>query len=239
MKRFFNPITIIFLLLLVGMMVRSTVLQGGSQGLLDWFMQRMYMLPAIVIGLSFHEYGHALVADKLGDPTARNLGRLTINPAAHMDPIGFICLFFAGFGWGIPVPIDSRNFKDPRRDAMKVTLAGVAMNALIALIFTAVLKIFILIAGTSITGMTGVVHTMILDVVVINVILMVFNLLPIPPLDGFMLITDAFALERKPWWGVVYANGFLILMVCVMFGLINAIMNPVVYGILNLLMSLV
>ena len=91
------------------------------------------MLPGIIIGLAFHEFAHAAVAFKLGDPTPKMQGRVTINPLAHIDPVGLAALLFAGFGWGVPVQINPSNFKKRRRDELLVSLAGVTMNLVIAI----------------------------------------------------------------------------------------------------------
>ena len=92
----------------------------------------LYRVPAVIIAISFHECAHAYAAYRCGDPTARNLGRMTLNPVAHFDPVGLVMLLIARFGWAKPVPINTRNFKNPRRDEIIVALAGVATNLLIA-----------------------------------------------------------------------------------------------------------
>ena len=99
-------------------------------------LQFLYILPAILIGLTVHEWAHAYAAYRLGDPTAKNLGRMTLNPLAHIDPIGFAMLLLVGFGWAKPVPVSPRNFKHYRRDDIIVSLAGITMNILIAFVFS-------------------------------------------------------------------------------------------------------
>ena len=94
--------------------------------------QLLYRIPAILVALSFHEWAHAYAAYKLGDPTARNMGRMTINPFAHIDPLGFLTLLLFRFGWAKPVPISTRYFKNARRDELIVSLAGVAANLILA-----------------------------------------------------------------------------------------------------------
>jgi Zn-dependent protease len=105
-------------------------------------LQFLYVLPAIIFGLTIHEWAHAYVAYRLGDPTARNMGRMTLNPIAHIDPFGFIMLILVGFGWAKPVPVNSRNFKNFKRDDILVSLAGIGMNLLVAFVFS-----FIYVAG--------------------------------------------------------------------------------------------
>jgi Zn-dependent protease len=99
-------------------------------------LQLLYILPAILIGMTVHEWAHAYAAYKLGDPTAKNLGRMTLNPIAHFDIFGFLCLLLVGFGWAKPVPINSRNFKHFRRDDIIVSLAGITMNLIVAFLFS-------------------------------------------------------------------------------------------------------
>ncbi len=217
---------------MVIMMLALMVTLAFRQGMhsyaspMDWVMQKVYILPGIIVGLSFHEFAHAWVAKKLGDETADRQGRVTINPAAHIDIVGFVSLLILGFGWGIPVPVDERNFKHPRRDNILVSLAGVTMNLLIAVIFTGILKIIYMTLGYAQTGMNGAVFTIVLDVIVINLVLMIFNLMPIPPLDGFNLITEIFGLQRYSWWSTVYRNSYFFLAAFIIFDLSGKILTP-------------
>lgn len=150
-------------------------------------------LPIVFFSLSIHEYAHGYVANKLGDPTARNLGRLTLNPVKHIDPIGFICMLFLGFGWAKPVPINTRHFKKPRRDMALTALAGPVTNLLTGFIF------FLLyyIASSIIIGneawmqmmfepfsVPSLILSFLYSGATLNVYLAVFNMLPIPPFDG-------------------------------------------------------
>ena len=102
----------------------------------DLILTKILMLPGIIIGLSFHEFAHAWVSDKLGDPTPRRQGRVTINPLAHIDWIGFLALLLVGFGWGKPVQIDPGYYKNRRRDEFLVSIAGVTMNLILAVFFS-------------------------------------------------------------------------------------------------------
>jgi len=138
------------------------------------------LIPVLLFALVFHEYAHAWVAHKLGDPTARYSGRLTLNPMAHLDPFGSLMILFVGFGWAKPVPVDSRYLSNPRVDMMKIAFAGPAANLLLAFI-----------AGTIIrTGMIGGSIAMMLYLFTqINIMLAVFNMIPIPPLDGSQIFS--------------------------------------------------
>lgn len=130
---------------------------------------------AIAVAISVHESAHAWMANRLGDPTAKLSGRISLNPIAHLDPMGTIFLFLAGFGWGKPVPVNSNNFKNPKTDELKVALAGPISNFVTALTFALIARFI---------PLPYIIVSMLIIIIQINIILMVFNLLPIPPLDG-------------------------------------------------------
>ena len=168
----------------------------------------LMMLPGLILALTFHEYAHAKMADKLGDPTPEEQGRLTLNPAAHMDLAGTICLLFAGFGWGKPVQVNSSYFRNPAKDNMKVALAGPVMN------FIIILAIYTLLAPYSLNIINGntdiwmIIFRIIHSAAILNVSLGVFNLLPVPPLDGSKIFAYflkgkarefLYTLERYSW----------------------------------------
>ena len=138
------------------------------------------LIPVLVFALVFHEFSHAWVANKLGDPTARYSGRLTLNPSAHLDPFGSLMILFVGFGWAKPVPVDSRYLANPRVDMMKIAFAGPAANLLLAFV-----------GGTIIRSglVSGSITLMILLFTQINIMLAVFNMIPIPPLDGSQIFS--------------------------------------------------
>lgn len=131
-------------------------------------------LIALLVGITVHEFAHAWTAQLLGDPTAKYQGRVSLNPLAHLDPLGTILLFVAGFGWGKPVPVNPQYFERPALDELLVALAGPASNFLTALVLALLLRLI---------PSAPVAEVMIL-VIHINLYLMVFNLVPIPPLDG-------------------------------------------------------
>lgn len=158
------------------------ILSGGN--IRDIVLSILYMLPAILVSLSCHEWAHAFVAYKCGDPTARNLGRMTVNPFAHIDPLGFIMLIFAGFGWAKPVPVNSRNFKNPRKDDIMVSLAGIVVNILLLFVFTGIYLIFFIFPQLY----NEMIVNFIFPFMSVNAVLAIFNLLPIPPLDGYRVV---------------------------------------------------
>jgi len=137
------------------------------------------IILAILYTLSVHEYFHAQMATLLGDDTARHYGRLTLNPLSHIDFIGFMMLLLVGFGWGKPVPFDPLNFKNMRRDTALVAVAGPGAN-LLSLIFFGLIYKFV----TPILGLNNLLPLFLMWLIIYNAVLMVFNLIPIPPLDG-------------------------------------------------------
>lgn len=160
----------------------------------DFFnpMRILLTLPGIIIGLAFHEFAHAYMSDRLGDPTPRHQGRLTLSPLPHIDPIGLLMIIFLGFGWAKPVQVDPRYYRHPRRDEILVSIAGPAMNLLIATFFGIILKISIslgILEGLSGKMFTNV-YLLFLYTIQINIVLFVFNLLPLPPLDGSHILAN-------------------------------------------------
>jgi len=151
-------------------------------------MEFLYVVPGVIIALSFHEWGHAFAAYKMGDPTARNLGRMTINPLAHIDPMGFLMMVIVGFGWAKPVPVNSNNYRNYKLGELVVSLAGVTMNLILAIIGSIVFCILLKLnasgaiegSGSFVTGLG-----MLTRFIFLNLCLLVFNLLPVYPLDGF------------------------------------------------------
>ena len=138
------------------------------------------LIPVLLFALVFHEFSHAWVANKLGDPTARYAGRLTLNPMAHLDPIGGLMILLVGFGWAKPVPVDIRYLSNPRVDMMKIAFAGPASNLLLAFIGGTVLR----------SGFVdGTMAMMIMFFTQINIMLAVFNMIPIAPLDGSQIFS--------------------------------------------------
>lgn len=189
------------------------------------------MLPAIVLGLTFHEYAHGLVAYRLGDNTAYDHGRLTLNPAAHVDPVGLILLFLAGFGWAKPVPVNPYNFKgDIQRGMLLVSLAGPATNLLLA------------IAAAIIWGVLDIFQLPYVDPIMqymiqINVVLAIFNLIPVPPLDGSKILAGLLP-GRQNWLYQLETYGVIILILLVFTGAIGFIFNIFVKPIVIALYSL-
>ena len=195
----------------------------------SYFLQMLLYIPGIIIGLSLHEFAHALAADKLGDSTPRLQGRLTIEPWPHIDLFGFLALLILHFGWGKPVQIDSRNFKNPRRDGIIVSLAGPLMNLIVACIFAAIILGVSNITQLQDIKQMGFLYAIFYMAILMNVVMFVFNLIPIPPLDGSHIIAN---LIPKRFWSKYYILQdfsrwiYIALIVLVFTGAIGYIMNP-------------
>ena len=185
-------------------------------------------LPAILWAISFHEFCHGWVAYKLGDRTAAYEGRLSLNPLAHFDPIGALMLLFVGFGWAKPVPINSRYFKNPRRDIALVSIAGAGGNFLTA----AACGIVARIAPFAMGGTFGLFMIILLYV---NVGLGVFNLIPIPPLDGSKILAIMLPPSMMRGYFFLEQYGMIIILVLVFTKVLPMIKNPIVYNVARFL----
>lgn len=148
----------------------------GLLQLLENPLDLVYFAGALLLAITVHEFSHAWVANYLGDPTAKRAGRVTLNPLAHLDPLGTIMLLLVRFGWGKPVPINPNNFKNPRLGSALTALAGPISNFLLANLLALVYRL------ASLNGTAA--GTFIVLAIYLNLVLMVFNLLPVPPLDG-------------------------------------------------------
>jgi len=172
------------------------------------------LIPVLLFALVFHEFSHGWVANKLGDPTAKNQGRLTLNPFAHLDPFGSMMILFVGFGWAKPVPVDSRYLANPRIDMMKIAFAGPASNLLLAFIGGMLIRV---------TGYMGPLTSMLIIFTQINISLAVFNLIPIPPLDGSQIFSGIM-LQRNPQLVMkLQMYGPQILMGLILFGMLTGV----------------
>lgn len=139
---------------------------------------------SLIIAISVHEFSHALAAMLLGDPTAKYQGRLTLNPLKHLDPWGTLLLFFAGFGWGKPVPFNPYNLRNQQWGSALVSIAGPGSNFVMVIIFSLILKYLYPLLGL---GAENMLYQFLYTLILLNAVLMTFNLIPIPPLDGSKL----------------------------------------------------
>ncbi|MDO9509388.1 MAG: site-2 protease family protein [Thermovirgaceae bacterium] len=188
-------------------------------------------LPAVLWAITFHEFCHGYAAYRLGDPTAAKRGRLTLNPLAHLDPVGALMLLIFRFGWAKPIPIEPRYFKHPRRDLIIVSLAGAAGNFLTAVLCGFLVKFF---PGPFMA--VPALGRFIVLMVLINLGLGVFNLIPIPPLDGSKLL---YVLLPPKWMGGFFwleRYGFFVLMVLLFLGVIQTVMSPIIRALLFMIL---
>lgn len=200
-------------------------------------------IPGVLIAITFHEYAHGLAAYKLGDNTAKDEGRLSLNPLAHLDPIGTLMLLFAGFGWGKPVHVDSRNYT--RKISMEkgeaiVSAAGPLMNIILAFIFTLIYCAIYKFAGAGFlhSTMGSVLMLMIFYTISINVGLGVFNLIPLPPLDGSKIIMPFLPYKAKEWFVNNEQIFYLVFVVLWITGLAGIIISPAISWITNGFLSI-
>ncbi len=189
-------------------------------------------LPAVLIAITFHEFAHAFAADKLGDDTPRRQGRLTLNPFAHLDPVGSLLLIFAGFGWGKPVEINPRNFnRDKSMTASEaiVAIAGPAMNLILAVLFTFIYFAIVKIAPAfCITQVGLVILTLIQMTIIINIGLGVFNLIPLPPLDGSKVLKLFLPVNVRDWFERNFRIFYIIFVVLWITDIASIIISPVI-----------
>lgn len=209
----------------------------------DKLLGLLYSIPAVLIAITFHEFAHAKAADMLGDDTPRREGRLSLNPLDHTDPIGFIMLLFAGFGWGKPVNVNSRNYNRDitveKADCI-VSIAGPAMNIILAIIFTIIYCIIYKFGGGIIYTNTiaSIITTMIIHIISINIGLAIFNLIPLPPLDGSKVIKPFLSYNTKTWFEDNEKLFYIIFIVLWITGIAGTIISPVINVVFNGLLKL-
>lgn len=198
------------------------------------FTELLILFTILIASLTFHEAAHAWAATLLGDPTARLLGRLSLNPAVHIDPIGTIVFPLIAMmtgvpllGWAKPVPVDMRNLRHPRRDFAVVALAGPVSNVILAIVIAVLINVLVG-AGMDLRDAVG---RALFQAVLLNVVLAVFNMVPIPPLDGGNVLIGllpgplADMVEKlRPW-------GFLLIYALLLTGVLSAVMRPVYYAV--------
>lgn len=189
----------------------------------------LYTLPALVLSLSIHEYAHAWVAYKLGDISQKIRGRLTLNPLAHIDPIGFIAIMLIGVGWGKPVTVDDRNFKDSRKGMMLTALAGPASNLLLAILVTIILKLLMVfgVLNTMVnSNVGGITLNMLLYVIQFNIVFGIFNLIPLTPLDGSKVLAYFLPQRARGFMYTLERYSFFIILIIYFTNLTSYIITP-------------
>ena len=194
----------------------------------EYLLLLLYLLPAYIIGLSFHEAAHAWMANKMGDPTAKNLGRLTIDPTKHINIFGVISFFIIGFGWAKPVPINPRNFYNYKKGNILVSLAGIITNLIISFVFFGI--IILLAYGFNVNN--SILMTILFYIVQMNIVLFVFNLIPIPPLDGHHLIKGFIARKSQKFYFYYMRYGNYALLFLLLWGPLQWVLSVAVSSIL-------
>lgn len=193
-------------------------------------------LVALLVAITVHEFSHAWMADRLGDPTPRLSGRLKLNPLVHLDPLGLMFLFFFGFGWGKPVIFDPFNLKNPKKDAALISIAGPLSNFILALLLSFTLRLFIFFKLYFLTTIGSLIF---LPLITLNLILGIFNLLPIHPLDGFKIVGGILPEEKAKEWYQLERYGIIFLLMLIFplgrSSMLEMIVRPIFSFLINLL----
>ena len=206
----------------------------------NYFNQALILAGPVLIAVTVHELAHGYVAYRFGDPTAKMAGRLTLNPLKHLDLLGTLTFFVTQMiGWAKPVPIDFRYFKKPKTDMIWVSLAGPVSNLLMAFIFAQLVKfipyISVSSADTTMFALVKMVYTLSSLSVVINVGLAVFNLLPIPPLDGSHVLEGLLSPRLALKYNQIAPYGIFILLGLIFFGITGKIISPIIKAIVRMM----
>lgn len=200
-------------------------------------------LPGVIVAITFHEFAHAFVADKLGDDTPRRQGRLNLNPLSHIDPVGFFMLIFAHFGWGKPVEINPTNFNRKRSMSAQeaiVAHAGPVMNLIIAIVLTIILFAINAFASTFVFTTVGMLICLTLQMAIsVNIGLGVFNLIPLPPLDGSKVLMGFLPYNAKRWFEEHEKVFYIIFLVIWITPIASLIISPAIDAITSGIDSLV
>ena len=205
-------------------------------GIMNTMIQQLVLLVVpVLFSITVHEVCHGYAAYRLGDPTAKLAGRLTLNPIKHIDIVGMLVLFITRMiGWAKPVPVDPRYFKNPRKDMMWVSLAGPASNLALAVIFALIFKV---LGGVLATSYLYPLAYMIQITIMINVGLAIFNLIPIPPLDGSHILEGLLPHDMAVQYSKLSPYGFIILLALIFTRVVDIVIFPIIRAIVNILLS--
>lgn len=227
--------------IIIAILAVSTIIQYARNPM--ELLALVLTLPGVIVAITFHEFAHAYAADKLGDDTPRNQGRLNLNPLSHIDPVGFLMLIFVHFGWGKPVEINPTNFNRKRSMSAQeaiVALAGPLMNIVIAIILTIILFAIGSFAPTFAISKVGTLVVIMLQMAIsVNIGLGVFNLVPLPPLDGSKILVHFLPYKARTWFMNNKQIFYIIFIVLWITNLISYIISPVINVVSSGIYSLV
>lgn len=206
------------------------------------------IIPGFLVAITVHELAHAYVALRYGDPTAKLAGRITINPISHLDPYGTLALILSsiagmGIGWAKPVPVDPRYLREPRKDMIWISLAGPAANLTTALIVAIIFRIFVVPfyesqVGPGLKFVLVPLSSMLIFAAQINVVLAVFNIIPVPPLDGSSILAGLLPRDLAIKYEELEPYGFMILLLLIITGALHYIVVPPVVRIMQILLPI-
>ena len=220
-----------FVYVIIGVMIISGLAKYLSNP--DNLLGLLLSVPGLLIAITFHEFAHAFVADKLGDDTPRSQGRLTLNPLGHLDPVGTVMLLFAGFGWGKPVEVNPRNydrrFSMDKADAI-VSIAGPLMNFFLAIAFTIIYCIMLKFTDIN-SRVIEIIIMMVLYTIQINIGLGLFNLIPVPPLDGSKVIKPILPYNAKVWFENNERIFEMVFVALWLLGILSTIISPIIQAV--------
>ena len=226
------------LYIIIGILVAISLLSYGTDGIIGILLS----IPAVLIAITVHEFGHAFTAYKLGDDTPLRQGRLSLNPFDHVDPLGLAMLLFAHIGWGKPVQIDPRNYNRnisvEKADAI-VSFAGPLMNFITAIIFTLIYCLIIKFANVSfyLSTIGTIVMSIVSYTITMNVGLGVFNLIPLPPLDGSKIFLPILPYNAKQWFMEREKLFYIIFLIIWITGIAGRLISPIIGSITDAILN--
>ncbi len=226
-----------FLYLILAVFVLTSFMGMSSASLLA----TLLTLPAVLVAITFHEFAHAYAATKLGDDTPMMQGRLNLNPFSHIDPVGFVLLLFAGFGWGKPVQINPKNFdrkfSETAGEAI-VAVAGPVMNFILAIVFSLIYAaVYKFSPAFFITDTGSIVQIILTYMIITNIGLGVFNLIPLPPLDGSKVLVNFLPYNAREWFYEKEQIFYIVFLVIWITGIAGMIISPALNFLYNLIVK--